>query len=414
MCAICHAARRGDHADVIVVARRRLGLTQSELGQRIGLSHSEISRLEAGKRALRDVTLLRRFAEALELPGAVFGLKAPQGRRVCDEPSEGGLDPVERRELLTALVTLAASAALRSSATHSGPTTPPTVAALRADLAHTRAAFDACHYASVGRSLPTLAANAHQTLAAAPSGQQTDEAESVLADIYSLAAFTADKTDEFGVAWVLADRARTHAAASGNPVSIAAATRETAVAMRRAGHHGQAVDLLTNTAADLDGGDWALAGRGSLLLTAAYTHAQFGNDATALSLADEASEVATRLPSRWPTNGLFTPTQVPIYRIGVHNALGDPARALTVARGVALGTLPTAERRARVCVDVARAWFAYGDPERCLRALRLAEWHAPEEVRRPRIQGLTRDLLDLPGREPDGLRSFAAATGAAL
>lgn len=314
---------------------------------------------------------------------------------------------MERRELLTAVVTLAASAAMPSTTP-----TPPTVATLRADLVRTRAAFDACHYADVGASLPTLAANAHRALATARPGQHTEQAEAVLADIYSLAADTADKTGEFGVAWVLADRARTHAAASGNPVSIAAAARETAVAMRRAGHHGQAVDLLTNTAIDLDGGDWALAGRGSLLLTAAYTHAQCGNEATALSLADEAAEVATRLPTHWPTNGLFTPGQVPIYRISIHNALGDPARALAVARGVALGALPTAERRARVCVDVARAWFAYGDRERCLRALRLAEWHAPEEVRRTRIQGLTRDLLDLPGREPDDLRGFAVATGA--
>lgn len=318
---------------------------------------------------------------------------------------------MERRELLAALVTMAASAVVRSSATRPGPMSIPTVAALRADLTHARTAFDACHYADVGASLPTLAASAHQMLAAAPSGQQTDEAESVLADIYSLAADTADKTGEFGVAWVLADRARTHAAASGNPVSIAAATREAAVAMRRAGHHGQAVELLTNTAVDLDGGDWALAGRASLLLTAAYTLAQCGNEATSLALADEAADVATRLPTRWPTNGLFTPAQVPIYRIGIHNALGDPAQALAVARGVALGALPTAERRARVCVDVARAWFAYGDRERCLRALRLADTHAPEEVRRPRIRSLTRDLLDLPGREPDGLRDFAVATG---
>lgn len=89
MCAICRAARRGDHAGVIGAARRRMGLTQTGLGRRVGLSHSEVSRLENRKRALRDVTVLRRFAVALDLPGAVFGLDTPVGRRVCGEPTRG-------------------------------------------------------------------------------------------------------------------------------------------------------------------------------------------------------------------------------------------------------------------------------------------------------------------------------------
>ena len=93
MCAICRAAQRGDHAGVIVAARPRLGLTQTSLGQRVGLSHSEVSRLENRKRALRDVNVLRRFAVALDLPGAVFGLDTPAGRRVCGEPTRGD-DPV--------------------------------------------------------------------------------------------------------------------------------------------------------------------------------------------------------------------------------------------------------------------------------------------------------------------------------
>ncbi len=410
MCAICRAARRGDHAGVIVAARNRLGLTQTGLGQRVGLSHSEVSRLENRKRALRDVTVLRRFAVALDLPGAVFGLDVPAGRRVCGEPTRGE-DTVERRDLLTALVALAAGAVLPTSAA-TEQTRYRTVAALRVGLVRTRSEFDACRYATVGRRLPALVTSGHQLLAA-HSGQARELAESALADIYSLAAFTADKTGEFTVAWVLADRARTHAAASGDPVSIATATRETAVAMRRAGHHDQATDLLTTAAAGLDGGNgWELAGRGSLLLTAAYTHAQRGHSATALALADEAADVAGRLPARWPANSMFTAAQVPIYRIGIHNALGDPARALTVARGIPLGALPTAERRARVCLDVARAWFAYGNAHRCLLALRLADGHAPEEVRRPQTQRLTRELLGLPGRPPDGLRAFATMTGA--
>lgn len=319
---------------------------------------------------------------------------------------------MERRDLLTALVALAAGVALPATAATEQPRYR-TVATLRAGLAGTRGEFDACRYATIGRRLPALVAGGHQLLAAGSSGQRREQAESALADIYSLAAFTADKTGEFSVAWVLADRARIHAAASCNPMSIATATRETAVAMRRAGHHDQAADLLTAVAAGLDSASGSeLAGRGSLLLTAAYTQAQRGHSATAIALADEAAEVAHRLPTRWPSSGTFTATQVPIYRIGIHNALGDPARALTVARGIPLGALPTAERGARVCLDVARAWFAHGNAHRCLLALRMADSHAPEEVRRPQTRRLTRELLELPGRAPDGLAAFATMTGA--
>ncbi|HEX4722377.1 MAG TPA: hypothetical protein VH333_07675 [Pseudonocardiaceae bacterium] len=183
--------------------------------------------------------------------------------------------------------------------------------------------------------------------------------------------------------------------------------------MRRAGHHDQATGLLTTVATELDSANgWELAGRGSLLLTAAYTHAQRGHSTTARSLADEAADVAGRLPARWPGNSVFTAAQVPIYRIGIHNALGDPARALTIARGISLGALPTEERRARVCLDVARAWFAHGNAHRCPLALRMADSHAPEELRRPQTQRLTRELLDLPGRTPNGLHEFATMTGA--
>lgn len=259
--------------------------------------------------------------------------------------------------------------------------------------------FDACHYRQVSHLLPALVSSGHHLLSTASPGRATEQAESALADVYSLAAFTADKLGDFGLSWVLADRARQHAQASGNPLSLAVATREAAVAMRRSGHHGA---LPTATGSDL-------AGRGGLLLTAAYTRAQQGH-AAAIELADEAAEVAARLPADWSGNAVFAPSQVPIYPISVH-VLGDHARAPTVARGIPLGSLPSAERRARVCVDVARAWYGYGDAERCLRALEHAERHAPEEVRQPRIRALTRDLLERPDIAPSGLRAFASRIG---
>jgi hypothetical protein len=44
--------------------------------------------------------------------------------------------------------------------------------------------------------------------------------------------------------------------------------------------------------------------------------------------------------------------------------------------------------------------------------LRTAERLAPQDVRRPSVQQLTRELLDHPGAEPDGLAAFANRIGA--
>jgi transcriptional regulator with XRE-family HTH domain len=49
-------------------ARQASGLTLAELGQRCGYSASQISRYERGIQPLTDITLLHRFASALEIP----------------------------------------------------------------------------------------------------------------------------------------------------------------------------------------------------------------------------------------------------------------------------------------------------------------------------------------------------------
>jgi hypothetical protein len=102
----------------------------------------------------------------------------------------------------------------------------------------------------------------------------------------------------------------------------------------------------------------------------------------------------------------FTADQVALYRIGVHHALGDDTGALRHARTVGVNRLPTAERRARFCLDVARTHQSLGNLDNAYRALRAAERHAPEDVRRPSVRSLVGELLYAPGAMP-GLRGFA-------
>ena len=124
--------RPGQAAGGIVrAARLTAGLTLAQLGQRCGYSASQISRYERGLQPLTDITLLHRFATALAIPPQILGLaavdSAPAWRHadpakqasrgyapnVSDEfQSEGGEDPVRRRELLARAAGLAGAAAL--------------------------------------------------------------------------------------------------------------------------------------------------------------------------------------------------------------------------------------------------------------------------------------------------------------
>lgn len=52
-------------ARIVIARRQALGLTQQELAERVGTSHSVISRIESGQHPT-SVTTLRRLAEAFQ------------------------------------------------------------------------------------------------------------------------------------------------------------------------------------------------------------------------------------------------------------------------------------------------------------------------------------------------------------
>src|SRR5690349_16031100 len=94
------AAMRGDYAAVLRLARAGRGWTQAQLGQRVNVSRTVVSRFETGDRRLRDVELRRRFAEALDMPVEMFGLSGLGGPKVGGDQSEG--EDVRRRAFLAA------------------------------------------------------------------------------------------------------------------------------------------------------------------------------------------------------------------------------------------------------------------------------------------------------------------------
>ena len=98
----------------------------------------------------------------------------------------------------------------------------------------------------------------------------------------------------------------------------------------------------------------------------------------------------------------------------MHTALGDAGAALDHARKIDLRSVPTPERRARFCVDTARAWQRFGNPGNAVRSLQAAGRCAPEELRRSPVRTLVASLLETAGPTPAGLRELAARCGAVV
>lgn len=444
--------RRRDAGAIVRHTRHAQGLTLAELGRRAGYSASQVSRYERGVAPLTDTTVLRRFAAALALPPQVLGLlpetttpnrsqpvtRGATAPIVVREPLwEDGDDPVRRRELLTGAAGLAAASALglpRTARATEVPNpagaledllyghgldgaAPASLTALRRATAETRGLFQAARYDQLSAQIAHLIATATATRDRA-NGDDRLAADALLADAYVVAANFMVKLNDDPLAWATADRAAQAALASGDALILADAHRSIATVMRRTGRPGPARALLVEAAGDIAPGRTTtpeqLSMYGTLLQVAAYTAAVDGDRAQAGELIGEARVAAARLGRDANyRHTAFGPTNVALYQVSIAQVLGDNGSAIAHAKTVNPAAVPTAERRGRYWIDVARAWHQWGKPEPCYQALRSAERVAPAEVRyRPPVHRMTLDLLraDRRGALP-GLRDFASRVG---
>lgn len=441
------AVAADDVGAVIRLARLRAQLNQTQLGQLCGYSLSTISRIERGQPPSQDIHVRRRIGQILGIPVEFLGLAPPPecrsaqpssvdstpaghpGVRVgATQPGRG--DPMRRRDVLSGMAASAAATALpwprQPSAAQpvladlldaeTSIVGPPALSALAQQLRDARQAFGASRYDELTRLLLVLIAGA--AAARRDGGAEDHEpATVVLAAGYRLASELCVKRNDDALAWVLADRALTAAQVTGRGAPVAHASRSVAIAMRRAGHHADAIALLSRSADQLRPGthptDTDLATYGALLCTAAYASAQAGARGDAETFLSEAANAADRLSA--PVNAgeiTFSATNVTGYQIGVFTALGDSATALGHAARVDARQLETSERYARYCIDTARAWELHGRPDRATHALAAAETVAPEELRRPSTHELITRMLYAPTITPSGLRSLAVRIGA--
>jgi transcriptional regulator with XRE-family HTH domain len=435
------AAVRGDEpGEVFHLARKAACLTLEQLGRLYGCSASTLSRIERGQPPIDQVDVRRGLAKLLGIPAEYVGLArhAPSGDQrsasAADTLRSGGDDPMRRRTLLTGAGAAGLAALANASQATAGtpaddphlerlllaPTMPGVPLTLQQAAEHVTAtgrAYRDARYRILGDALPALLAGLY-ALAAGSTGQAREMVAGLLSRTYQVASSLSTKHGDDAIALTMADRARTEAAKSGDPLAITSAAHVLAITLRRDGHHAAALDLLTGTAQQLDlrvPDAAVLAAYGNLLCTAAYTCAQAGNASAAASHIEEAMATAGRLGADPLPTGVvpFSSTTVAIYRIGIHTTLGDTGAALQHAASVNPALLPTPERHGRYLVDTARAWASHGRADKAAHAVLAAYRHAPEEVDRASVRDLVTTLLYSPTPTPSALRNLAARIGVA-
>jgi transcriptional regulator with XRE-family HTH domain len=387
---------------LIRLGREHRSWTLAALGDRLGCSPATVSRLERRSRVV-DLTLIHRAAEAVGVPRHILVsslappvAKASAATRVTASP-HAEEDPMRRRTLLAATAAAGPVALLMGVDEALADTPAPTGGGpLDARLATAREFYDKGAHQRLLTVLPGLIADGH---AAASSRRELDQAR--LSSVYSLAAAVLSKLGSYEQARLTADRARMWAEVSGSPLASAAAVRELAIVLRHQDRNDEAQRIMKAAAVNVEATglrtDASASAYAQMLCTLAYTAARGGHRAEALAMTEEARRAARQLPATAPAGRLFpiSPAAVDLYAVGVHWALGDAGAALEAGKNLRPAQFPTAERKARLGTDMARAWWAWQRPEQTAQALLSAYRASPGEVRdRPAIRSIVNELAE--------------------
>ena len=389
----------------IAAERRRRGLSQPELARMIDRSVAWVSQVERGARKVDRMSVLETLANALDIPLAELAAEAPVVAAVTEETPGA------------ATLRLVLSGVYSLRALLNGRHRPAAMTRLRTKTSQAWELTHAGRYADLADLLRGLIPDLETAVRALPEGQRADAAE-LLATAYQACSAALAKVGEPEAAWIAADRAMAAAERTGNPLLIAAGAFRLVFVFLAARHYDQAEETARTTAdalAHLAGGDdlQAVSLWGGLTLQRAIIAARLNDPDAAYGHLEQASQAAARMgEGRNDYNTEFGPANVSLYAIAVAVELGDAGRALRVAATVDTTGL-SAERRARMLIDVARAHAQRRQASEAIAALRRAEDITPEQVRaHDRVRQLVSDLMtmqDLPSAE---LRDLAERVGA--
>ena len=289
---------------------------------------------------------------------------------------------------------------------------PPALSTLRTKA---RKAWDLTHagrYTELTDLLSNFVPDLETAARALPEEQRTEVFE-LMAATYQACSAALAKLGEPEAAWIAADRAVAAAERAGDPLLVAAGAYRLVFVFINARHYGQAEETARTAAEALEsladrGDPQAMSLWGGLILQRAVIAAHTNDPDLAYRQLELASQAAARLgEGHNEYNTEFGPANVRLYEIAVAVELGDAGRALHAARAVDASGL-SAERRARMLIDVARAHAQRRQADKAVDALLQAEAITPEQTRgHALVRQLVSDLLSMQTPPSTELRDLA-------
>ena len=358
-----------------------------------------VSQVERGVRKVDRMSVLETVAIALDIPLAELAAEAPVVAAVTEEsPGAGGLRLV-----------LSGVHALRAML--DGPRAP----ALRTLRKRTHQTWELTHagrYTELTDLLGGLVPDLETSARTVPESQQA-EAFELLATTYQACSAALAEIGEPDAAWIAADRAMAAAERANNAMLVAAGAFRLVFVFITSRHYDQAEETARTAAAALwpkadQGEPQAMSLWGGLTLQRAIIAARVNDADTAYSELERAGEIAGRLgDGHNEFNTEFGPVNVRLYEIAVAVELGDAGRALRAAATVDTSGL-SAERQARMLIDVARAHAQRRQIGEAIAALVQAEDITPELIRGHDLaRQLVSDLLTMQDPPNSELRGLA-------
>ncbi|MCX5376035.1 helix-turn-helix domain-containing protein [Streptomyces sp. NBC_00091] len=391
--------------------RKQKGVTQGELAAAIGRTASWLSQVERGIQPVNRLDVLRLLADGLGVPLQVLQPDAPP-------PAEAAPSlELETNDLDQARLALSGHPALNVLLTPRQDFQPEALPGLRSSVDRIWELTHSARFAELSAEISALVPSLEQACRTATAEHQP-ELRDLLARTYQALAAAFVRQHEADAAWVAADRAIHAAELSGNPLSVFAGTYRLCHAFVRLKHLDQAeraattaISALENATAD-EPTPQHLSVLGSLHLVLALVHARAGERSSARQQIEAARSVGRRLgEDRNDFNLEFGPTNVEIQAVSTAVDLGDAGEALDLSKGLHADGL-SAERQARLLMDMGRAHAQRRQYADALDCLLRAEELAPEMIRTHlAARTVIRDLVLSAGRTAsDELRALAERT----
>ena len=396
----------------VVHWRKRRGLNQQEFGDRMGRSRSWVAQFElGGRQADPRISVLEQVSRVLEVP---LEMLLSDG----DDASSAAVDPgaheFEAAAIRNALQRYDVICGLYPD--KDAEPDPEAVENVARQAAYAWDAYQAAHYSTIGRVLPSLIAEAQRVAAS----DRSSAAWAAASRAYQLAAAVLVEFDDGATAWHAADRGALAAEQSADPVVIASAARQVAHALTTLGRPGAALEVCAAATARLEedllcGGGDGISVLGMLYLTAAGCAADADDHDRTMRMIERAREYADLLGAdanhQWSG---FGPTNTLIHEVSALIRLRQNARAVEVAHRIhpaALASLPR-ERRTHHLADLAAAQVHVGLYDEALGSLLAAEQLASQEVhRRPRTRAAIALLAEATPMPSSRLRELARRSG---